>query len=286
MKKRNTILLSLQGLLAVGVVFVLYWNYALIEKPVRFEAYKESRMEAVKNHMEKYLIPLTRAYRDADTAKLYTTDWDALINFALNDTIEYRSKIYDENNLKYPEIEAAMKAKDPNWTNDRVVRVAARDTRFDDVHGRAMLTEAEIRDLRYIPNSNEKEFMLDTASMLSGNTTFHLIRCHAPYVDFLSMDEFNQEIWNMLNDEFEFMVNNSEASEQFKKMKSEGLKECFGQKPATNEKGEVIPGKFEPKYLMGENNPIPFDIEYFGLTFGSLENVANESCNWKSGGAQ
>ena len=68
MKKRNTILLSLQGLLAVGVVFVLYWNYALIEKPVRFEAYKESRMEAVKNHMEKYLIPLTRAYRDADTA--------------------------------------------------------------------------------------------------------------------------------------------------------------------------------------------------------------------------
>lgn len=285
MKSTNKILLIFQLLLLVGVAGLLYWNFALIEKPVRFENYKETRTQVVKDHMEKYLIPLTRAYRDADTAKRYTTDWDLLTDFALNGTIEYRSKIYDENNLKYPEIEAKMKAADPNWTNDRVVRVAARDTLFDDKHGRPMLNEEDIKRLRYIPNSNDVEFKLDTTSIQSGNTTFNLIRCHAPYVAFLDMNEFNQEIWNMLNDEFEYMVNNSDASEQLKKMKSEGLKACIGTKPSTNDKGEVIPGKFEAKYRIGDNAPIDFDIEFYGLTFGSLENVANESCNWK-GGAQ
>lgn len=272
MKNTNKILLLFQLLLLAGVVGLLYWNFKLIEKPVEFETYKETRLASVQDHMEKYLIPLTRAYRDADTAKRYTTNWDALIEFALNDTIEYRSKIYDENNLRYPEIEAQMKAADPNWTNDRIVRVAARDTLFDDKHGKPMLDEEQIRNLRYIPNSDNVEFLLDTASMQSGNTTFNLIRCHAPYVAFLDMDDYNQEIWNMLNDEFEFMVNNSEASETLKKMKADGYKSCVTPDADDN----------EVKYQLGDNHPIDFDIEYYGLTFGSLENVANESCNWKS----
>ena len=39
----------------------------------------------------------------------------------------------------------------------------------------------------------------------------------------------------------------------------------------------------EPKYMIGEAHPIPMDIEFFGISFGSLEEPTNEAGSW--GGA-
>ena len=36
----------------------------------------------------------------------------------------------------------------------------------------------------------------------------------------------------------------------------------------------------EPKYQIGDAHPIPMDIEFFGVTFGSLEEPTNEAGNW------
>ena len=259
----------LQILLLVAIIGLVYWNFKMIETPVKFETHFEQR-EAAVIEAEKYIIPLVQAYRDANPAKKFTTNWDELIDFALNGTIEYRSQIYDENNLENAAILAELR-KDKNWKNERVLAVAARDTLFDDALGNCRLDEEHIRNLRYVPFTDKKEFLLDTASYEIGTYKTHLIRCHAPYVWFIDTDTYNQDFWNKMDEKFQTFVNHSEASENMKKMKADGLKTAI-----TREK----------RYMIGEAHPIELNLEFFGVTFGSLEEPTNEAGNWSGGGAE
>ena len=102
----------------------------MLSVPIHFEQHFNSRQQAV-IEKEQYIIKLVQGYRDASADKKFTTNWDELIDFALNGTMQYRSQIYDENNLKNAEILAELR-KDKNWKNERVVSVPARDTLFDD----------------------------------------------------------------------------------------------------------------------------------------------------------
>ena len=250
--------------MVAAVVGLVYWIWSMLATPIQFEQHFDERSQTV-IEKEEYIIKLVQAYRDSNPAKKFTTNWDELIDFALNGTMEYRSQIYDENNLKNAEILAELR-KDKNWKNERVVRVAARDTIFDEVFGVCRLSEEQIRHLRYIPfTNNTEEFELDTITYESGSYKTHLIRCHAPFIKFIDTETYNQEFWNELNDRFNYFINHSEANEDMKKMKADGLK-------ATVEK--------EPKYMIGEAHPIPMDIEFFGISFGSLEEPTNEAGSW------
>ena len=258
--------LTLTLLLLVGVCFELFWIWGKLATPIDFETHFEERRNAV-IEKEEHIIKLVQGYRNAQPGKdkKFTTNWDELINFALNDTIEYRSQIYDENNLKNAEILAELR-KDKNWKNERVVRVAARDTLFDDDFGVCQLTDEQIKELRYIPfTDNKEEFRLDTLTFEQGGYTTHLIRCHAPYSKFIDTETYNQWFWNKLNDEFTYFINHQEANEDLKKMKADGLKVTVTRKD---------------KFTIGERFPIPMDIDFFGVTFGSLEEPTNEAGNW------
>jgi hypothetical protein len=250
--------------LLAAVVGLIYWIWSMLSVPIHFEQHFSSREQAV-IEKENYIIKLVQGYRDANADKKFTTNWDELIDFALNGTMEYRSQIYDENNLKNAEILAELR-KDKNWKNERILRVAARDTLFDDELGVCRLSEQEISELRYIPfTHNTEEFQLDTATYEVGTYRTHLIRCHAPYVKFIDTDTYNQWFWNELNDRFNYFINHAEANEDIKKMKADGLKATVTR---------------NPKFMIGEAHPIPMDIEFFGVTFGSLEEPTNEAGNW------
>ncbi|MBR2368152.1 MAG: hypothetical protein IKA81_06045 [Alistipes sp.] len=256
-------LIPIFTLLAI-VVALIYWIWTMLATPINFEKQFEQREKAV-IEKEQHIISLVRAYRDSNPQKKFTTNWDELIDFALNGTMEYRSQIYDENNLENAAILAELR-KDKNWKNERIVTVAARDTIFDDELGVCRLTEEDVKHLRYIPYTNNKvEFELDTATYVSGSYQTHLIRCHAPYVKFIDTDTYNQEFWNKLDEKFNLFINHSEANEDFKKMKADGLKATVTR---------------NPKYEIGSEHPIPMDIEFFGVTFGSLEEPTNEAGNW------
>ena len=221
---------SITLILLAAVVGLVYWIWSMLATPIQFEKHFEDRSNAV-IEKEEYIIKLVQAYRDSNPAKKFTTNWDELIDFALNGTMEYRSQIYDENNLKNAEILAELR-KDKNWKNERVVRVAARDTIFDDDYGVCRLSEEQIRELRYIPfTNNTEEFELDTITYESGSYKTHLIRCHAPFVKFIDTDTYNQEFWNELNDRFNYFINHSEANEDMKKMKADGLKTAVEKEP-------------------------------------------------------
>ena len=252
-------------LLLVAIVCgLLFWIWSMLSTPIKFESHFAERSKAV-IEKEQHIIKLVQGYRDSNPNKKFTTNWDELIDFALNGTMEYRSQIYDENNLKNAEILAELR-KDKNWKNERVVSVPARDTLFDDDYGVCRLTEEQIANLRYIPfTHNKEEFRLDTITYEVGSYRTHLIRCHAPYVKFIDTDTYNQWFWNELNDQFNYFINHQEASEDLKKMKADGLKATVTR---------------NPKYMIGEAHPIPMDLEFFGISFGSLEEPTNEAGSW------
>ena len=250
--------------LLAAVAGLIFWIWSMLSTPIHFEKHFAERSNAV-IEKEHHIVKLVQAYRDSNTDKKFTTNWDELIDFALNGTMEYRSQIYDENNLKNAEILAELR-KDKNWKNERIVRVAARDTIFDDDFGVCRLTEDQIRELRYIPfTHNTEEFKLDTATYEVGTYRTHLIRCHAPFVKFIDTETYNQEFWNELHDRFQYFINHQEASEDLKKMKADGLKATVTRKE---------------KYMIGDAHPIPMDIEFFGISFGSLEEPTNEAGSW------
>ena len=246
----------------VCVLLFLIWN--MLSTPINFQSHFDERSKAV-IEKEQHIIKLVQGYRDSNPNKKFTTNWDELIDFALNGTMEYRSQIYDENNLKNAAILAELR-KDKNWKNERITRVAARDTLFDDDFGVCRLNEEQIRNLRYIPYTNNSvEFYLDTATYEVGSYRTHLIRCHAPYIKFIDTDTYNQWFWNELNDQFNYFINHQEASEDLKKMKADGLKATVTRKE---------------KYMIGDAHPIPMDLEFFGISFGSLEEPTNEAGSW------
>ena len=251
-------------LLVAIVCALLFWIWSMLSTPINFQSHFAERSKAV-IEKEEYIIKLVQGYRDSNPDKKFTTNWDELIDFALNGTMEYRSQIYDENNLKNAEILAELR-KDKNWKNERITRVPARDTLFDDSYGICRLTEEQIRDLRYIAfTHNKEEFHLDTITYEVGSYRTHLIRCHAPYIKFIDKDTYNQWFWNELNDQFNYFLNHQEANEDLKKMKAEGLKATVTR---------------NPKYMIGEAHPIPMDLEFFGISFGSLEEPTNEAGSW------
>ena len=253
-----------QLLLLVAIVGLGYWIYSMIAVNVNAENQIKER-EKIVIEKAQVIRELVQAYRDSRPDKKYTTNWDVITEYAKNGYIVEKSEIYDENNLKNAEILAELR-KDKNWKNERVTSVPARDTLFDDAYGVCRLTEDQIRELRYIPfTHNKEEFRLDTITYEVGSYRTHLIRCHAPYIKFIDTETYNQWFWNELNDQFNYFLNHQEANEDLKKMKAEGLKATVTR---------------NPKYMIGEAHPIPMDLEFFGISFGSLEEPTNEAGSW------
>ena len=71
-----------------------------------------------------------------------------------------------------------------------------------------------------------------------------------------------------MDEKFQTFINHSEANEDMKKMKADGLKTAITK---------------NPRYKIGDAHPIELTIEFFGVTFGSLEEPTNEAGNWIGG---
>ena len=259
-----------QLLLLVAIVGLTYWIYDMIAVNVHAEDQIKER-ETVVVEEAKVIREVVQAYKDSRPDKKYTTNWDTITEFAMNGVIIEKSEIYDENNLdNKPKLDSIRKAN-PKWKNEKIDSTSVRKTIL------VGYSDEEIENLRYIPFSDKKEFQLDTVTYVMGTYKSHLLRCHAPYVHFINTEEYNQQFWNMLETKFDLFIANSEASDQMKKMKADGLKNAI-QKVDDKEN----PGKKVAKYSIGSVVPIPMDIEFFGVTFGSLEENSDKG-SWEDG---
>ena len=180
-----------QILLAVLIVVLVWVIYKQINTPISFEQERDYRKAVV--------IERIKDIRSAERAfnkkyQRFTADFDSLINFVLHDSIEGERKIVDEYDSA-----AMAQLKKAGKKNVEKFTVAVIDTIFSP----RKLSEAEVRNLRYIPWTNNKTEYILEAGMLQTESklVIPVIECRAPYIAFLDTIKYRQEVINYVDDE-------------------------------------------------------------------------------------
>lgn len=179
---------ALEITLALAAVGLLYWVAVLIYTPLQFEKEVKTRSAVV---IQK-LTDIRAAQRQYQKKyHRFTGSFDTLEMFILNDSIAMERKKFNEDDS------VGMASLKKGEKNIEIYLVPAREVAFE---GRK-LTEAQIKDLRYIPyNKNKKEFHLSagqtTEGVIMGQPT---VECYALFEEFLDMDKYKQEIINMVD---------------------------------------------------------------------------------------
>ena len=180
-----------QIILAAVIVALVWVIYTQINTPISFEKERDARKAAV--------IERIKDIRSAERAfnkkfQRFTADFDSLINFVLHDSIEGERKIVDEYDSA-----AMAQLKKAGKKNVEKFTVAVIDTIFSP----RKLSEAEVRNLRYIPWTNNKTEYILEAGMLETESklVIPVVECRAPYIYFLDTVKYRQEVINYVDDE-------------------------------------------------------------------------------------
>ena len=180
-----------QIILAAVIVALVWVIYTQINTPISFEKERDARKAAV--------IERIKDIRSAERAfnkkfQRFTADFDSLINFVLHDSIEGERKIVDEYDSA-----AMAQLKKAGKKNVEKFTVAVIDTIFSP----RKLSEADVRNLRYIPWTNNKTEYILEAGMLETESklVIPVVECRAPYIYFLDTVKYRQEVINYVDDE-------------------------------------------------------------------------------------
>ncbi len=190
MKKAVQFLL---GLVIIGLVYVVA---TLIHTPLSFEKQLETRNADVIVKL-KDIRAAERAYKSK--YQQFTGDFDSLIYFILNDSLEMERKLVDEDDSV-----AMAQLKKAGKKNVEKYSLAVIDTIFNP----RKLSKEDVQNLRYIPHTNNVEFILEAAKVMTGaNVLVPVVECRAPYKLYLDTVAYRQNIINLIDDR----VNNFNA---------------------------------------------------------------------------
>ena len=191
MKKAVQFLL---GLVIIGLIYVVA---TLIHTPLSFEKQLEERNADVIVKL-KDIRAAERAYKSK--YQQFTGDFDSLIYFILNDSLEMERKLVDEDDSV-----AMAQLKKAGKKNVEKYSLAVIDTIFNP----RKLSKEDVQNLRYIPHTDGKvEFILEAAKIMTGaNVLVPVVECRAPYKMYLDTVAYRQNIINLIDDR----VNNFNA---------------------------------------------------------------------------
>ena len=179
-----------QLILALVIVGLVYVIYDQISTPIRFENVKKAKEEAVIERI-KDIRTAERAFKSK--YQHFTGDFDTLINFVLNDSIEGQRRIVDEDDSV-----AMAQLKKAGKKNIETFTVAVIDTIFSPKR----LSRQDVEDLRYIPTTDKQaQFIMEAGSAVASNVTVPIVECRAPYKMFIDTVAYRQEIINLIDDE-------------------------------------------------------------------------------------
>ena len=181
------------GLVIIGLIYVVA---TLIHTPLSFEKQLEERNAEVIVKL-KDIRAAERAYKSK--YQQFVGDFDSLIYFILNDSLEMERKLVDEDDSV-----AMAQLKKAGKKNVEKYNIAVIDTIFNP----RKLSKEDVNNLRYIPHTNNTEFILEAAKVLTGaNVLVPVVECRAPYKAYLDTVEYRQNIINLIDDR----VNNFNA---------------------------------------------------------------------------
>ena len=174
------------GLVIIGLIYVVA---TLIHTPLSFEQQLESRNAEVIVKL-KDIRSAQRAYKSK--YQQFTGDFDSLIYFILNDSLEMERKLVDEDDSV-----AMAQLKKAGKKNVEKYSIAVIDTIFNP----RKLSKEDVNNLRYIPHTNNVEFILEAAKVMTGaNVLVPVVECRAPYKIYLDTVAYRQNIINLIDD--------------------------------------------------------------------------------------
>ncbi len=188
-----------QLVLAAAIIALVYVIYVQISTPIEFEQELAHREKAVIERI-KDVRSAQRAFKTANGR--FTSSFDSLIAFVLNDSLTMQRKRVDEDDsVGMAQFKLAQK-KNRKLRNIEEFKVAVIDTVFAPRH----LTVEQVEALRYIPFTDSKtEFLLSAGAVATeSKVVIPVVECKAPYIMFLDTVKYRQEIINKNDD----LVNN------------------------------------------------------------------------------
>lgn len=179
-----------QIVLAVVIVGLVYVIYQQISTPIRFDKELATRQAAVIERI-KDIRTAQRAFKSKYMR--FTGSFDSLEQFILNDTLELERKLVDE----YDSV-AMAQLKKSGRKNVEKFKIAVIDTIFSP----RTLTASQVKELRYIPFSDNKEYYLEAGIITTeSKVVIPVVECRAPYKVFLDTVAFHQEVVNLIDDQ-------------------------------------------------------------------------------------
>ena len=171
-----------QLILALVIVGLVYVIYDQISTPIRFENVKKAKEEAVIERI-KDIRTAERAFKSK--YQHFTGDFDTLINFVLNDSIEGQRRIVDEDDsVAMAQLKKAGKKSIETFT----------------VFAPKKLSPDQVKNFRYIPGTNKQAEFTIAAGMVTteSKVVVPVVEVKAPYVKFLDTVTFRQEVINLI----------------------------------------------------------------------------------------
>ena len=180
---------GIQFILGLAIIGLVYVVANLIYTPLSFDQQLEERNAEVIVKL-KDIRAAQRAYKSK--YQQFTGDFDSLINFILNDSLTMERKLVDEDDSV-----AMAQLKKQGKKNIETYNIAVVDTIFNP----RKLSKEDVQNLRYIPHTNNVEFILEAAKVMTGaNIMVPVVECRAPYKSYLDTVEFRQNIINLIDD--------------------------------------------------------------------------------------
>ncbi len=181
----------IQLVLAVVILGLVYVIYGQISTPIIFEKEVAQKKAQVIDRI-KDVRAAERAFKTK--YQHFTADFDSLINFVLNEELELERKIVDDDDSV-----GLAQLKKMGKKNVEKFTIAVIDTIF----APKVLTEQDVRNLRYIPGTNnEREFILEAAQLTTGSgVVVPVVECRAPYKLFLDTIAYRQQVINFIDNE-------------------------------------------------------------------------------------
>ena len=194
--KKKIALIIITILLVLTLGWLILKTTILIATPIGFENQEEERREDVIKQL-KEIRTAERQYKLKYGR--FTADFDSLINFVLEGTIEYDHKKIDENDVDALEAaKAAWEKQNPGkkFQNIEKRTYSVKDSIFKH------LTPAQIKDLRYVPHTDKSvEFELEAGSIVTeSKVAIPVVECRVLYKKFLDTTEYRQNVINFIDD--------------------------------------------------------------------------------------
>ena len=181
---------AVQIILGLVIVALVWWIASLISQPLSVEKQLKERNAVVIEKL-KDIRTAERAYKSK--YKKFTGNFDTLIYFILNDSLQMERKLVDEDDSV-----AMARLKRLKKKNVETYYIHVIDTIFNP----RKFTAEDVNNLRYIPfTNNTVEFYLEAGEAATGSTmVLPVIECRAPYKAYLDTVEYRQNIINLIDD--------------------------------------------------------------------------------------